>query len=633
MFYAKISKFAGLPIVILVLCIGANVKAQLKNVTGISISEEQSVTRITIQGDNINRYRYFTLAGDENGIVRRIVIDIEGARHSIIGQTGPLGPVAGFRSSQFFDNPPIVRVTTLLRVDATLRVDTLDGNIVLTLSNYTFTEPAPQVEITPVLPANLVRVVQDRDSVNINISDVTIETIISMFQIEHGMNILISKSVTRDDRVSIFLTGRYEKENLFEAILTANQYKYYKPQADLYVVLGKDVQVDEEMKVEVFKLNYIRASDLKPKLDMIKSQAGQVEVFTRTSMGSANITIPTGGGGTGGAGGGGNPLQGLDDIVGDEAAQGISDELFVLDRPVIIERMRKIIETLDVPVPQVHISVKVVETRLAESEKWGINWQAMLEVVGIGGQASGGAATPGGGAAGGAGGLVNIPGLPLNIGSFRTGTLSFAQTKAMLDLLEKRENSKLLNQPSITTMHNEQVTIAIGTSIPIEVTQIGGGGGGAAGGGGGGGGGGGRAGGGAAAITTVQNQNVVVALSVIPRVNDDKYITLWVKMVIQEVSGFTGRNSDQPIISSRTATTNVRVKSGDVVIIGGLIKEDKLKTTSKVKFLSSIPLLGKLFTHQRIDVTRSELIIFIAPDIVRMESPAGSGPGGVPIPE
>ncbi|MCH8285582.1 hypothetical protein IIB79_03550, partial [candidate division KSB1 bacterium] len=111
MFYAKISKFAGLPIVILVLCIGANVKAQLKNVTGISISEEQSVTRITIQGDNINRYRYFTLAGDENGIVRRIVIDIEGARHSITGQTGPAGPVAGFRSSQCFDNPPIVRVT------------------------------------------------------------------------------------------------------------------------------------------------------------------------------------------------------------------------------------------------------------------------------------------------------------------------------------------------------------------------------------------------------------------------------------------------------------------------------------------------------------------------------------------
>jgi type II secretory pathway component GspD/PulD (secretin) len=613
MYYAKINKCIGLLMVIFTLCAATVAQAQLNNVTGISVSEEESVTTITIQSDKISQYRYFTLAGDENGIVQRIVIDIEGARHAITGQTGPFGPVAGFRSSQFFENPPIVRVATMLRVGANSRVDVQDGNIVLSLSNYSFSEPVVPVVIPPVRQPNLTQIVQEKDSININVTNLTLGAVLQLFQIEHGMNILISKSVTREDRLSIFLTGRYEKENLFEAILTANEYKYYKPQDDLYVVLGRNVNVDSEMQVEIFKLNYIQAGDLQPQLELIKSTDGQVVIVNRSSMGSAGITIPSSSGG-GGGGAGGNPLESLGKIVGDATAgQGISDELFVLDRPVVIERMRKIILALDVPVPQVHISVKVVETRLAESEKWGMNWQAMLEMVGVGGQASGSGSA---GGAGGASALTNIPGLPLNIDDFRAGTLSLSQTKAMLDLLQRRENSKLLNQPSITTMHNEQVTIAIGTSIPIEVTQLGGAGGGASGG-----------------VTTVQNQNVAVTFTVIPRVNEGKYISLWVKPVIQEVSGFTGRNSDQPIISSRTATTQVRVKSGEVIMIGGLIKEDKLQTTSRVKFLSSIPLFGKLFTHNRVDVTRSELIIFITPDIVPTDLQSGIGPGGEQIPK
>ena len=420
-------------------------------------------------------------------------------------------------------------------------------------------------------------------------------------------------------------------EHLFESILIANEYKFIKRQ-NLYLVLGQNIQIDSEMEVEIFKLEYIDANDIFENLQALSSENGEVQIVSRSPMGSAGITIPTSGGGgaaggaAGGAGGGGggNPLQGLEEIVGEEIGErGRADMVMVVDLPGIIERMRMVITRLDTPAPQVHISVKVVETLLGEDEKWGLNWQTIMEVVGVGGQPTGA-----GGAAGAAGGAATtsegppVPGLDLNIGDFKAGTLSLSQFKVVLNLLEQRKDSKLLNQPSITAMHNQQATIAIGTSIPIEVTQVGGAGGGAGGGGAAGGAGGGAGGG---AITTIQTQNIAVALTVIPQVNEGKYITLWVKPVVQEVTGFTGKNSDQPIVSSRTATTQVRVKSGEVVIIGGLIKEDNIKTVTRVKFLSSIPLLGPLFTHTRIDKKRSELIIFIAPEIVQTDIPMESG--------
>lgn len=62
------------------------------------------------------------------------------------------------------------------------------------------------------------------------------------------------------------------------------------------------------------------------------------------------------------------------------------------------------------------------------------------------------------------------------------------------------------------------------------------------------------------------------------------------------------------------------MKDGDTVIIDGLIKEDEVKTTKRVKFLSKIPLLGKLFTFSSIETVRNELVIFITPYIIKGEN-------------
>ncbi len=596
-----------------------NVHAQLNSVTGVSVSEEGSVTTVAIQGQTELKFRHFVLEGTEPGIIQKIVIDIEGARYNIAGkmQEYSRGPVARVRSSQFLENPPMVRVVTDLRVPATVRVEKSDTNVLLTLSNYLYEEPAPIVVVEPITVGEEPLKEEDKQLIRLNLKGATLGHALELFQRVYGMNILVAKSVAKDDLIDVFLTDEFNKESLFESILIANGYKFVKKQ-NLYIVLGQEITIDDEIQMEIFKLEYINAVDILENLEAIISEVGAVQVVSRSPMGNSDITVPSGGGGGGAAGGaagggGGSPLEGVETIVGEAVGDGRSDMLIVVDRPGNLERIRTIIRTLDVPVPQVHITVKVVETQLGEDENWGLNWQSIFEVVGAGGKATGVSAA--GGGAGGAGG-TEVEGLGMKIGNFKAGTLSLAQFKVALSLLEQRKDSKLLNQPSITTMDNQQATIALGTTIPIEVTQIGGAAGAAGGGAAGGGAGGGAAGG---AITTVQQQNIVVALSVIPKVNEDKYITLWVKPVIQEVTGFTGKNADQPIISSRTATTQVRVRSGEVVLIGGLIKEDNIKTVTKVKFFGSLPLLGKFFTHNRVDKKRSELVIFIAPEIVHID--------------
>ena len=615
---------------IMLIMSAGNIQAQLNKITDITVEEKDRTTVMTIVSDTIPHYFYFTYAGTAPGIKEKVVIDINGARFNI---TKPLtnrkiGPIANIRASQYYSDPPIVRIVADMQSSASRRFTIENGKLQIIFSDYS-TVPPRTVSVPPV-PA-----VQEKEKVQIeklpffNLRDVPLGVVIEIFQRDFGMNIVISKTVNLDEKLTLYLPNECDKEKLLETILEINDYKFINRDS-IYVVLGKAVSIEGELQIEIFKLDYINANDILDNLKSISTKdKGVVQIVNRKPLGTSTLKMPqmtTGGaaggaagGAGGGAGGGGNPLEGVEDITTQAAELIRSDQILVYDYPFVIEKMRKVIKTLDSPPPQVHIMVNVIETRLADNERWGFNWQPILEAAGTGGAGGGAALGAAAGAAGAAGGAAQQLGLPMNIGGFRGGTLSFAQFKIAFDMLSRRENSRLINQPSITTMHNQQATIAVVTSIPIEVTQVGGMGmggvGGGAAGGAAAGGGGGQAGMGT--FTTIQNQNIAVLLSVIPQVNEDKYVTLWVTPIIQEVSGYTGKSGDLPIISGRTANTQVRVKSGDVLTIGGIIKEDKIKTETSVKFFGSLPLIGNLFRHNYIDIKRSELIIFMCPEIIK----------------
>jgi general secretion pathway protein D len=107
-------------------------------------------------------------------------------------------------------------------------------------------------------------------------------------------------------------------------------------------------------------------------------------------------------------------------------------------------------------------------------------------------------------------------------------------------------------------------------------------------------------------------------LEMTPRVHDNEEVSLHVDIDISQVSSYNDLGGiSQPVISQRKATLDVRMRDGQINIIGGLIQIQDTKTTTGVPGLASIPIIGRLFSGESIERDRTELLIALVPHIVR----------------
>ena len=167
----------------------------------------------------------------------------------------------------------------------------------------------------------------------------------------------------------------------------------------------------------------------------------------------------------------------------------------------------------------------------------------------------------------------------------------------MLKILAADNTAKLLQEPNVTTFNNQTASINVGTTIPILVPQ----------------------GEGSVFGTnpyTFEDQTVDISLSVTPRINADDYISLNIIASVQAIIGYVGPDADRPSISSRDMITNVMVKSGGSLLIGGLIFEDHNVSISKIPILGDIPFLKSIFSSTIERTDQRELLVFITPSIV-----------------
>ena len=175
-------------------------------------------------------------------------------------------------------------------------------------------------------------------------------------------------------------------------------------------------------------------------------------------------------------------------------------------------------------------------------------------------------------------------------------TLSRPVVSAILSLLANDGSTKLLQEPQITTTNNSPANIVIGTTIPVLVPQ----------------------GEGSVFGTnpyTYENQQVNISLDVLPRVNEDKVISMKIDAMVQDIIGFIGKDQ-RPMISTRATNTTVRVNNGETILIGGLIFDTADELVSKVPLLGDIPIIKKLFNYSSKDKEQRELLIFITPTVV-----------------
>jgi general secretion pathway protein D len=120
----------------------------------------------------------------------------------------------------------------------------------------------------------------------------------------------------------------------------------------------------------------------------------------------------------------------------------------------------------------------------------------------------------------------------------------------------------------------------------------------------------------------IQYRDVGTKLTVRPTINQDGYVSL---LIQQEINQATSEvQFDAPVISTREATTQVLVKNGQTIVIGGLRDQEKDATQGGVPILSSIPLIGGLFGHAERRSARTELYLFLTPRILRTDADADS---------
>jgi type IV pilus secretin PilQ/predicted competence protein len=273
------------------------------------------------------------------------------------------------------------------------------------------------------------------------------------------------------------------------------------------------------------------------------------------------------------------------------SVQGIrrSSILVVTDRPEKIREIDQVILQLDIEGTQIMIESKLVEITPSYNDQLGIDWDKTITAVLRQQDAlAGGDYTDYS--------VVNTN--PGNGGAFKLGHLSASQFQVVLDFLREKTDSKMISQPKLLAMDNEESSISVGTTVPVARIQ--------------------RGMGGQGDMVTFDYKEVNIQLNVTPHVRENNEITMYVNPVIEEITGWVNlQENSAPITNKRAVNSIVSVANGETVVIGGLNKNQKVQTTSRVWLLGSIPLLGRLFQHEKIQDTQTELLIFITPSIIK----------------
>jgi type II secretory pathway component HofQ len=287
-------------------------------------------------------------------------------------------------------------------------------------------------------------------------------------------------------------------------------------------------------------------------------------------------------GGVGGVGGAGLLPEGIDQVIGYD----VDNTLIVSGDPEAIAELERLIAYFDVKPRQLMIKAEFVVVSENILNSFGIDWNIQRGTLN---------ATTG--------------------GTFASGDVAVSYTSgnvaSVLRTSLVQGRGRIVNAPMVTTLNNTPVTIFSSTTVPIITTQVVFGGG---------------IGGQGVTVPQITPIDVPTFLTVVPRINADDTIAMFITTSVQEIVSTVPNPSggEIPIISSTTVPVQRIVKNGETVVIGGLIRKNEQNSVRKVPILADLPLIGQFFRSRSASVNDSETLVFITPSIIP-ESSEGVG--------
>ncbi|EAX48927.1 type II and III secretion system protein [Thermosinus carboxydivorans Nor1] len=250
--------------------------------------------------------------------------------------------------------------------------------------------------------------------------------------------------------------------------------------------------------------------------------------------------------------------------------------------PAESEALRQALAELDVPYEQVSLEAQVVAINRNAAKDLGFDWQwSGLPANTEFDSTSGTTKT-----------TREYPGV-IKFGKAYDGTPYEFTFQAKLSALITSGEAKLLAKPKITTINGKEAKILIGDRIPVLVERTENG----------------------KTTTTIEYIDAGIKLTYTPRINADGYITAAVHTEVSTPTLVPEMKAYR--VTTREATTNVRMKDGDTMVIGGLISNEESGGKNRVPLLSDLPVLGKLFESVHKTKNETEVVIFLTARIVK----------------
>ncbi|MCB1276624.1 secretin N-terminal domain-containing protein [Prosthecobacter sp.] len=280
-----------------------------------------------------------------------------------------------------------------------------------------------------------------------------------------------------------------------------------------------------------------------------------------------------------------------------------SNSLVVSGSPEHISRIDQLLQEMDVRPQQIYISAIIGQLSLGKNYNYGFDFLKVLSDFSVNrsGFPSSSTTTSGSTTTTAAANVVQFPA--------KFGQLNFyGQLGALsnyIKVIDSNNNFKVLATPSVYAKNAAKSVISSGQRIAVPATILSNGG---------------FSAGIANTSVSVEYRDVVLKLEVIPLINSDDEVTLRIAQINDNIVGSqTIGGNTVPTIGTQELVTEVAVKNGATVVLGGLITERTTKGKNGVIGLSRIPILGHLFGTTQNQTTRDELLIFIQPRIVRSD--------------
>jgi len=269
-------------------------------------------------------------------------------------------------------------------------------------------------------------------------------------------------------------------------------------------------------------------------------------------------------------------------------ADELNNSVLVWSTKAEYTKIESTLKRLDLPPTQVLIDASIVEVSLKDDLEYGLQWAFN---GGVGGGYSGRGVISGlkDGALGGVG------------QGFSYTLRNAAGLKAVLNALATKSLVKMISNPSLMVLDNHTATIAVGDQTPVRTSETryvesstG------------------------ATTSTIQYKDTGVSLMVTPSVNAGNIVSLQIDQTVTDV-GAQDEVSGQRAFMQRQISSKVAVRSGEAIVLGGLIKDSSTTGKTGVPLLQDIPIVGNLFgTNSKIG-NRTELIVVITPRVVRTD--------------